>query len=60
MNEQDSIKLINKQLLLKPNGKIILTTPNMVVYECIEKLVNLFGMNYTNQHYRLSKSKAEI
>ena len=62
MNEQDSIKLINKlKLLLKPNGKIILTTPNYGGFmNVLEKLVNLFGnVNYTNQHInRLSKSKA--
>ena len=63
MNEQDSVKLINKlKLLLKPNGKMILTTPNYGGFmNILEKLVNLFGnVNYANQHInRLSKSKAK-
>ena len=63
MNEQDSIKLINKlKLLLKPNGKMILTTPTYGGFmNVLETLVNLFGyVNYANQHInRLNKSKVK-
>ena len=60
ISEEKAIKLIDDlYFLLKPGGKIFITTPNYrgLMY-FLEKLVNLFGsVNYQNQHItRYNKS----
>jgi 2-polyprenyl-3-methyl-5-hydroxy-6-metoxy-1,4-benzoquinol methylase len=63
LSTEDNIDIINNlHGLLKPNGKLILTTPNFTsTMFLLEKIVNLIGgISYENQHIsKLNKAKLE-
>ena len=64
LDNKKNIEIINNlHTLLKPNGKLILTTPNFTsTMYLLEKVINIFGgVSYQNQHInKLNKSKLSL
>lgn len=64
LDNKKNIEIINNlRTLLKPNGKLILTTPNFTsTMYLLEKVINIFGgVSYQNQHInKLNKSKLSL
>ena len=64
LDNKKIIEIINNlRTLLKPNGKLILTTPNFTsTMYLLEKVINIFGgVSYQNQHInKLNKSKLSL
>ncbi|MDB4604739.1 class I SAM-dependent methyltransferase [Acidimicrobiia bacterium] len=64
LDNRGNIEIINNlHTLLKPNGKLILTTPNFTsTMYLLEKLINIFGgVSYQSQHInKLNKSKLSL
>ena len=64
LDNRGNIEIINNlHTLLKPNGKLILTTPNFTsTMYLLEKVINIFGgVSYQNQHInKLNKSKLSL
>jgi len=61
LDNEENLEIINNlHKLLKPNGKLILTTPNFTsTMYLLEIVINIFGgVSYQNQHInKLNKSK---
>jgi 2-polyprenyl-3-methyl-5-hydroxy-6-metoxy-1,4-benzoquinol methylase len=64
LDNKGNIEIINNlYTLLKPNGKLILTTPNFTsTMYLLEKVINILGgVSYQNQHInKLNKSKLSL
>ena len=64
LDNRGNIEIINNlHTLLKPNGKLILTTPNFTsTMYLLEKLINIIGgVSYQSQHInKLNKSKLSL